>query len=55
MLTKEEIDKIAKQKYPEKWETNYLTYMLCDSWIDKNAEKRCEFIEGVMLGLSVGK
>lgn len=55
MLTKEEIDKIAKQKYPEKWETNYLTYMLCDSWIDKNAEKGCAFIEGLMLGLSVGK
>ena len=55
MLTKEEIEKIAKQKYPEKWESQYQTHMADASWTDENEAKRCAFIEGVMLGLSVGK
>lgn len=55
MLTKEEIEKIAKQKYPEKWESHYPTHMADDGWTDENAEKRRAFIEGVMLGLSVGR
>ena len=55
MLTKEEIEKIAKQKYPEKWESHYPTHMADDGWTDENEEKRRAFIEGVMLGLSVGK
>ena len=55
MLTKEEIEKIAKQKYPEKRESHYQTHMADDSWTDENEEKRRAFIEGVMLGLSVGK
>ena len=55
MLTKEEIEKIAKQKYPEKWESHYLEDMADDVWTDENEAKRFAFIEGVMLGLSVGK
>ena len=55
MLTKEEIEKIAKQKYPEKWESHCQKHMADDSWTDENEAKRCAFIEGVMLGLSVGK
>lgn len=55
MLTKEEIEKIAKQKYPEKWESHYLEDMDDYGWADENETKRTAFIEGVMLGLSVGK
>ena len=55
MLTKEEIEKIAKQKYPEKWESHYQTHMGDDGWTDENEAKRFAFIEGVMFGLSVGK
>lgn len=55
MLTKEEIEKIAKQKYPEKWESHYLKHMADYGWADENEAKRTAFIEGVMLGLSVGK
>ena len=39
MLTKEEIEKIAKQKYPEKWESHYPTHMADNGWTDENAEK----------------
>ena len=55
MLTKDEIEKIAKQKYPEKWESRYPTHMAEDGWTDENAGKRRAFIEGVMFGLSVEK
>lgn len=55
MLTKEEIENIAKQKYPEKWESHYPKHMADDGWTDENEVERCAFIEGVMLGLSVGK
>ena len=55
MLTKEEIEKIAKQKYPEKWESHYPTHMGDDGWTDENVGKRHTFIEGVILGLSVGE
>lgn len=55
MLTKEEIEKIAKQKYPEKWESHYPKHMADDGWTDENEAERCAFIEGVILGLSVGK
>lgn len=55
MLTKEEIEKIAKQKYPEKRESNYQTHMAAGGWTDENEAKRCAFIEGVMFDLSVGK
>ena len=55
MLTKEEIEKIAKQKYPEKWELNYPTHMTDNVYTDENEAKRSTFIEGVMFGLSVGK
>ena len=55
MLTKEEIEKIAKQKYPEKRESHYLEDIADDVWTDENEAKRCAFIEGVMFGLSIGK
>ena len=55
MLTKEEIEKIAKQKYPEKWESHYPKHMADDGWTDENEAERYAFIEGVMFGLSVGK
>ena len=55
MLTKEEIEKIAKQKYPESWKSHYPKHMADDGWTDENEAKRSAFIEGVMLGLSVGK
>ena len=40
MLTKEEIEKIAKQKYPEKWESHYPKHIADDGWTDENEEKR---------------
>ena len=40
MLTKEEIEKIAKQKYPEKWK-----HMDDDGWADENEAKRYAFID----------
>ena len=55
MLTKEEIEQIAKQKYPDKWESHYPTHMADDGWTDENEEKRRAFIAGVMFGLSVGR
>lgn len=59
MLTREEIEKIAMQKYPDKRELHYPTNMDDDEWIDqlidRNAEKRTAFIEGIIYGLSVGK
>ena len=55
MLTKEEIEKIAKQKYPEKWESHYPKHIADDGWTDENEAKRYAFIEGIMFGLSVGK
>ena len=48
-------DKIAKQKYPEKWESHDLEDIADDVWTDENEAKRFAFIEGIMLGLSVGK
>ena len=41
MLTKEEIEKIAKQKYPEKWESHYPKHIADDGTY--KFDEVCEF------------
>jgi len=54
MLTKEEIEKLAKAKYPEKWEHYYGEYQWNDGWHDENETARNAFKEGLYTALTLG-